>query len=77
MKEIQENLPLRSYSKAELAHLYNPEKTYFTAMKIFRQWITYNQELNEALKASGYRDKCQIFSPFQTGLIFHYLGKPG
>ncbi len=77
MKEIQEDVPSRSYSKAELAHLYNPGKSYFTALKIFRQWILYNEELKAALKASGYRERCQLFSPHQVGLIFHYLGKPG
>lgn len=68
--------PVRSYSKGELAHLYNPDKTYFTALKIFRQWIAANKELEAALAASGYRNKCKIFSPYQTSLIFQYLGPP-
>ena len=34
-----ENFTLRSYTKAELAHLYNPTMTYDCALRTFRRWL--------------------------------------
>ena len=63
---------IRTYTKAELAHLYNPNVCLKVALQILRRWIVCNLPLlNE-----GYRARNRLLSPKQVATIVHYLGEP-
>mgnify|MGYP003289783369 FL=1 len=68
--------PIKSYTKSELARLYNPELCYQSAMRTFRQWLKMNRELNARLSETGYSPLQHTFTPKQVELIFHFLGYP-
>ncbi len=76
MKKMIENFTLRSYTKAELAHLYNPTMTYDCALRTFRRWLIRVPVLCDELKRTGYQDKQHVLSPRQVQIIFRYLGEP-
>lgn len=69
-------IPVKAYSKSELAQLYNPSMCCRSAMRTLRKWISLNKELSAALCATGYRSTQHIFTPHQVELIFLFLGKP-
>lgn len=73
---IPEKKVFRSFSKSDLAHLYNPASPYESAMKIFRRWILLNPSLMEELGQTHYNPKCRILSPRQVEIIFRHLGEP-
>lgn len=68
--------PLRSYSKSELAHLYNPGCPYESAVKLLRKWIKLNPALLKELDETYYNPKTKILSPRQVEIIFKHLGEP-
>ena len=76
MKEFDEKFVIRSYSKAELAHLYNPTMTYECAMRTLRRWISRVPGLRDELVRSGYEQRQHVLSPRQVAIIVHYLGEP-
>ena len=76
MKGMDENFTIRSYTKAELAHLYNPTMTYDCALRTFRRWLIRVPVLCDELKRTGYLDKQHVLSPRQVEIIVHYLGPP-
>lgn len=69
-------LPVKAYSKKELAQLYNPHLCYQSAMRTFRQWLKLNSELSARLAETGYSPLQHMFTPKQVELIFKYLGTP-
>ena len=71
-----EELPLRPYSKSELARAYAPEIGERSALNRLSRWIRLNQPLCRALLQTGYRPAQQILTCKQVELIFEYLGKP-
>ena len=73
---MEDRLPIKSYAKNELAHLYNPMCPYHSAMKIFRKWITVNASLMNELEQTNYSPKSKIFSPRQVEIIVRHLGEP-
>jgi len=73
---MQERTPVRTYAKHELAHLYNPQSPYSTAMDLFRKWINNNPDLRRELDATYPTPKAKYLSPRQVEIIFKYLGEP-
>lgn len=67
---------IRTYTKAELAHLYNPTVCLKVALQILRRWIVYNLPLLRELEEEGYRARNRLLSPKQVQTIVHYLGEP-
>ncbi len=67
---------IRTYTKAELAHLYNPNVCLKVALQILRRWIVYNLPLLNELEHEGYRARNRLLSPKQVATIVHYLGEP-
>ena len=39
MEEIEKQIEIKSYGKAEIAHLYNPTMSYVSALRTLRKWI--------------------------------------
>lgn len=74
--DFPNQLRVKSYSKSELARLYNPGMCYQSAMRTFRQWLKLNRELNARLTETGYSPLQHSFTPKQVELIFYYLGIP-
>lgn len=67
---------IRTYTKAELAHLYNPNVCLKVALQILRRWIIFNGSLLHELEQEGYRTRNRILSPRQVETIIRYLGEP-
>ena len=67
---------IRTYTKAELAHLYNPTVCIKVALQILRRWILFNLPLLHELEAEGYRARNRLLSPKQVATIVQYLGEP-
>lgn len=67
---------IRTYSKAELAHLYNPTVCVKVALQILRRWIVYNPALLHQLEKEGYGTRSRLLPPKQVQTIVHYLGEP-
>ena len=57
---------IRTYTKAELAHLYNPTVCIKVALQILRRWILFNLPLLHN----------RLLSPKQVATIVQYLGEP-
>ena len=55
MKEenLDEKVPVRAYTKADLAMLYNPGVCITTALQLLRRWIYANRQLMSELKEAG------------------------
>ena len=65
---------IRTYTKAELAHLYNPTVCIKVALQILRRWILFNLPLLRELEAEGYRARNRLLSPKQSPeRTFHYF----
>lgn len=73
---IFETVPVRAYSKQELAKLYAPELTKKSAGKRFAYWLKYCKPLWEELQKTEYNPLQRILTPLQVELIFKYLGEP-
>lgn len=76
MEEKEKKFVVRTYTKAELAHLYNPTLCLKGALQVLRRWIIYNAPLHAALLAQGYTNRSRILPPRQVETIAHYLGEP-
>lgn len=52
MKEenLDEKVPVRAYTKADLAMLYNPGVCITTALQLLRRWIYANRQLMSELR---------------------------
>jgi hypothetical protein len=72
-----EDFEIRSYSKTELAQLYNPGVSAPAARRLLRQWIAYNSQLHQELRLLCTSPKAHIYSPRQVETIIRYLGIPG
>lgn len=76
MNQKENYFVIKSYTKAELAHLYNPDFCIKVALQILRRWILYNPALLHELEEEGYRPRNRFLSPRQVSTIVHYLGEP-
>ena len=56
MKEenLDEKVPVRAYTKADLAMLYNPGVCITTALQLLRRWIYANKQLMTELQEAEY-----------------------
>lgn len=76
MNHQENSFIIRTYTKAELAHLYNPTVCVKVALQILRRWIVFNLPLLQQLEREGYRTRNRLLSPRQVATIVHYLGEP-
>lgn len=67
---------VKTYSKSELAHLYCPDISLCSALRLFKTWIEQNKELHNKLIETGYKPRNRYFFPKQVELIKEYLGEP-
>lgn len=74
MEEI--SFKVRSYSKAELAMMYNPEQCVTVALKTLSRWIQANPNLKKELDAMYYNKYRRSFTPKEVDVIVRYLGEP-
>lgn len=61
--EKDERFIIRTYEKAELAHLYNPNMPLVSAMRKLRAWIRRNRQLTDALTATGENKRDHSYTP--------------
>lgn len=74
--KTEEKFRIRTYEKAELAHLYNPHMPLVSAMRKLRSWISRNEQLAAALAEAGENKRDHSYPPRQVALIVAYLGEP-
>ena len=67
---------IRTYTKAELAHLYKPSVCIIVALHNLLSWSLYYVPLLHELEAEGYRARNRQLSPKQVATIVQYLGAP-
>lgn len=73
---IEEPFVIRSYSKSELAHLYNPDMPVVPAMRKMRYWIGRNPELHQAMYQAAESPGDHRYTRRQVRLIVNALGEP-
>ncbi|MEG0039636.1 MULTISPECIES: DUF4248 domain-containing protein [Bacteroides] len=76
MQKNQEEFIIRAYTKAELAHLYNPTLCLKGALQVMRRWIIQNKKLCGELEELGYQARNRILTPRHVETIVRYLGTP-
>ena len=69
-------MEIKSMSKSQIAELYAPEASLKASLRRLQRWIERNDELNVALKETGYQSSQRIFTKRQVEIIFEYLGEP-
>jgi hypothetical protein len=67
---------IRSYSKTELALLYNPQFSAGSARRLLRRWIHFNKALNDQLRRTGLLPNAHVYTPLQVKMIVEHLGAP-
>lgn len=72
----ERNFQLRTYSKVELAHLYNPDQCITVALQTLSRWIKMNPLLIAELDDVQYNKYRRTFTPKEVGIIIKYLGEP-
>ncbi len=72
-----ETFQIRTYGKAELAQLYNPNISAAGARKKLMYWINLHPTLRDSLYRMGYAETNHNFTPAQVRLIVEALGEPG
>ena len=70
------NFKLQSYTKAELAMLYNPNSETNAAIQNLYRWMKRNQPLMSELQAVGYNKYRHSFLKQEVRIIVKYLGEP-
>ena len=73
---MEEEFRIRTYAKAELAHLYNPCMTIPAALRTLARWITGNKTLATQLSVLEYNHRSRIYTPKQVKAIVEHLGEP-
>ena len=74
--KIEHGFPIKTYSKRELACLYNPDITPRCAIRTLNRWIKRNKELLEQLVGTGYHARTRTFTPRQIQIIVSILDIP-
>lgn len=74
--KIEHGFPIKTYSKRELACLYNPDITPRCAIRTLNRWIKHNEKLLEQLVSTGYHARTRTFTPRQTQIIVSILDIP-
>lgn len=73
---IEEPFIIKSYTKSELAHLYNPDMPIVAAMRKMRYWIQRNPELYKAICQAGEARGDHRYTRRQVRLIVGILREP-
>jgi hypothetical protein len=78
MKETFTDQPFiyRSYSKQELAQMYNPSLAPSTAMKRFNEWLRHDPKFWKLLQRNGITINTKTYRRSQVRIIVDYLGEP-
>ena len=78
MISIEDEIPfvIRTYSKVELAHMYNPTQCITVALQTLSRWVRMNTLLMDELNAIGYNKYRRVFTPREVGILVRYLGEP-
>ena len=76
MNYKEDSFLIRTYTKAELAHLYNPHVCLKVALQILRRWIIYNLPLLHELEQEGYRARNRLPFAETSGNYHTLLGEP-
>lgn len=71
-----ESFKLQSYTKAELAMLYNPNSETNAAIQNLYRWMKRNQPLMSELQAVGYNKYRHSLLKQEVSIIVKYLGEP-
>jgi len=74
--EMEEEFKIRTYTKVELACLYNPCMTIPCALRTLARWISCNTRLTAELSQLEYNHRDRIYTPRQVRAIVEYLGEP-
>jgi hypothetical protein len=69
-------MKIRSYGKAELAQLYNPNIAPASACKMLNTWIKLQPKLVQALQEAGFSKSAKTLTPAQVKLIVDAIGEP-
>jgi hypothetical protein len=75
-EESEYSTSIRTYTKVELAMMYNPDQCVDNALHTLSKWIRYNEKLSMELNAIGYNKFRRSFTPLEVRLLFKYLGVP-
>lgn len=67
---------VRSYSKSELAMLYNPFITPKAAVRKLNRWIAFKPGLLQRLYDTGLPPNAKCYTPLQVFIIVEALGEP-
>ena len=67
---------VRTYTKEELAMLYNPTYCVSNAISTLAAWIRLNKPLKAELASVGYNRYRRSFTPREVSLLVKYLGEP-
>jgi len=80
ISEFEENdiMIIKSYSKAELAHLYAPGLSANGARGRLNRWINGDRDLLKSLSEVGYftHQQNHYFTKQEVAIILDYLGEP-
>jgi hypothetical protein len=76
MIEAEEKFKIRTYTKVELASLYNPGMAISGALRTLARWISGNKALVAELSRLEYNRRNHIFTPMQVKTIVVYLVEP-
>lgn len=69
-------MDIRTYSKAELAMMYNPTQCITVALQTLARWMKMNDSLMQELQVAGYNKYRRSFTPKEVEIIVRYLGTP-
>jgi len=72
-----DSVPIRGYSKKELALLYFPHsKNAHSAVNLFMSRLTRYPDILQELERMGYRKTDKLFTPRMVAYLFEELGDP-
>ena len=71
-----EQFKIRAYGRTELALLYNPGLTDYSAYRKLMQWIAHSRPLTLRLEELGYDPRRRTFTPLEVRAIVEALGEP-
>jgi hypothetical protein len=74
--KFEEEFKIRTYTKIELACLYNPDMAISGALRTLSRWISGSNRLTEELCLLEYKSRNRVFTPLQVKTIVEHLGEP-
>ena len=74
--KFEEEFKIRTYTKVELACLYNPDMAIPGALRTLSRWMSGSNRLSEELSLLEYKKRNRTFTPRQIKVIVEHLGEP-